>query len=141
MRFELVTASRIIFGAGTLGEAGTLARGLGRRALVVTGRTPSRAQPLLAVLREHGVSAVTFSVSGEPDVEAVRSGKALGKKEQCDHVIGFGGGGAVDTAKAVAAMLTNPGDVLDYLELVGRGQTLTAAPLPWLAIPTTAGTG
>ncbi len=141
MRFELVTPSRIIFGAGTLGEAGTLARGLGRRALVVTGRTPSRAQPLLAVLREHGVSAATFSVSGEPDVEAVRSGTALGKKEQCDHVIGFGGGGALDTAKAVAAMLTNPGDVLDYLELVGRGQTLTAAPLPWLAIPTTAGTG
>ena len=140
-RFEFATASRIIFGVGRLLEAGDVARSLGRRALVVTGRTSARAEPLLAVLRKHGVSSVTFSVSGEPDVDAVRRGAALGGNEQCDLVVGFGGGGALDAAKAIAALVTNPGDVLDYLELIGRGQALSVTPLPCLAVPTTAGTG
>ena len=56
-------------------------------------------------------------------------------------MIGFGGGSVIDTGKAIAALLTNPGDVLDYLEVIGRGQPLTQPPLPYIAIPTTAGTG
>ena len=59
----------------------------------------------------------------------------------CDVIIGLGGGSAIDTGKAIAALLTNPGDPLDYLEVIGRGQALHATPLPYIAIPTTAGTG
>ena len=141
MRFEFATAARIVFGAGTLREAGPIARSLGARALVVTGRTPGRAERLLAILAEQGVSAVTFPLTGEPEVETIRAGVVTASRGQCDLVIGFGGGAALDAAKAIAVMLTNEGQLLDYLEVIGRGKTLTAAPVPVIAIPTTAGTG
>lgn len=141
MRFEFATAARIVFGAGTLREAGPIARSFGARALVVTGSTPGRAERLLAILAEQGVSAVTFPVTGEPDVEMIRACVAMASRKRCDQVIGFGGGAALDAAKAIAVMLTNEGELLDYLEVIGRGKTLTAAPVPVIAIPTTAGTG
>ena len=71
MRFEFATATRIIFGPGTLRELGPLAREFGRRALVVTGRDPSRAKQLIAILNEQGVSSLTLSVPGEPEIELV----------------------------------------------------------------------
>lgn len=141
MRFEFATARRIVFGAGILRQAGEIAAGMGRHALVVTGGTAGRAKPLLTFLEEHEVEAVTFVAAREPDVEMVRAGACLARQLGCDSVIGFGGGAALDTAKAIAILATNAGDVLDYLEIIGRGQTLTQAPLPILAIPTTAGTG
>ena len=141
MRFEFATAGRIVFGAGALRDAGQILAGLGRRPLVVTGSTRERAMALLALLRERGVEAVTFPVTGEPDVEIVRCGTDVAREEGCDYVIGFGGGAVVDAAKAIAILATNAGDVLDYLEIIGRGKTLTEAPVPLVAIPTTAGTG
>src|SRR5581483_4814801 len=60
---------------------------------------------------------------------------------RCDSVIGCGGGSAIDAAKAIAAMLTNDGELLDYLEVIGRGQALRRPSAPFIAIPTTAGTG
>jgi alcohol dehydrogenase class IV len=141
MRFEFATATRIIFGAGTLRDIGPLARESGRRALVVTGRNSRRAEPLLARLHESEVTAVTFPVSAEPDIETIRAGTALAKREQSELVIGFGGGSAIDAAKAIAAMLANDGELLDYLEIVGHGKALTRPSAPLIAIPTTAGTG
>ena len=141
MRFEFATATRIIFGAGTLGDVGGLAREFGTRALVVTGLEPGGAEPLLARLREHGLSSSTFLVRGEPELETVRQGVALAKQGNCSLVISIGGGSAVDAGKAIAAMLTNPGDLLDYLEVIGRGKALTQPPVPFIAFPTTAGTG
>jgi alcohol dehydrogenase class IV len=141
MRFEFITATRIIFGAGTLREAGSLAREFGSRALVVTGRDSSRAEKLLAWLRQAGVGPAIFSVSGEPEISTVERGTAIAKKENCELVIGFGGGSALDAAKAIAAMLANDGALLDYLEIIGRGKVLTKPPAPFIAIPTTAGTG
>ena len=141
MKFEFVTATRIIFGPGALREIGALALESGKRALVVTGRDPSRADNLLGSLREAGVRATAFSVAGEPDIVTIESGVALGKKENCDFVIGFGGGSAVDAAKAIAAMLANDSDLLDYLEIIGRGKPLMKPSAPFIAIPTTAGTG
>jgi len=140
-RFEFATAGRVIFGAGTVREAGALAKEFGLRALVVTGRDPDRAAPLLESLGAAGVKATTFSVPGEPEVETVRQGTALALQEGCDVVIGFGGGSPIDAGKAVAAMLANPGDLLDYLEIIGRGKALSAPSAPFIAIPTTAGTG
>jgi alcohol dehydrogenase class IV len=141
MRFEFATATRIVFGAGAVNDAGAIAREFGRRALVVTGRDSSRAERVLASLRSAGVSAVTFSVTGEPELKTVEQGAKLAKAERCELVIGFGGGSALDAAKAIAAMLTNDGELLDYVEIIGRGQPLTKPSAPFIAVPTTAGTG
>jgi alcohol dehydrogenase class IV len=139
MRFEFATATRIIFGAGTISQAGPVAKEFGRRALVVTGQDATRAKRLLDVLGE--VQVALFGVMGEPELETVREGVATARREKCDMVISFGGGSALDAGKAIAAMLTNEGDVLDYLEVIGKGKSLSKSPAPFLAIPTTAGTG
>ncbi|MGA9450849.1 MAG: iron-containing alcohol dehydrogenase [Verrucomicrobiia bacterium] len=141
MRFEFATATKIVFGAGTLREAGAIAKEFGKRALVVTGRDTKRAGPLLKILHEAGVGAATFAVAGEPEIAAVEQGAALARKENCDFVIGIGGGSALDAAKAMAVMLANDGELLDYVEIIGRGQALTRPSVPFIAIPTTAGTG
>ncbi len=141
MRFEFATANRILFGPGVLKEAGPAARGLGRRALVVTGSDPARAAPLLAALEAEDVDYVTFTVAAEPTTGLVRDGTRLARAEGCDLVIGIGGGSVLDGGKAIAALLANEGDPLDFLEVVGRGRALSQPSLPCIAIPTTAGTG
>ncbi|MFN2111241.1 MAG: iron-containing alcohol dehydrogenase [Anaerolineae bacterium] len=141
MRFEFATASRIVFGAGVLKEAGGLAAEFGRRAFVVTGRSGERAAPLLDGLKAAGVAAVTFNVAGEPTTDLVREGTSQARAADCDLVIGIGGGSVIDAGKAIAALLTNDGDPLDYLEVIGRGQPITQSSAPYIAIPTTAGTG
>jgi alcohol dehydrogenase class IV len=141
MQFEFATSDRIIFGAGKLRESGPLLKTIGRRALVVTGKNTQRAEPLLKLLKENGVDAITFPVPGEPKIQTIRDGVALAKNEKCDWVIGIGGGSVLDAGKAIAAMMTNEGDVLDYVEIIGQGKALTRNPARYLAIPTTAGTG
>jgi alcohol dehydrogenase class IV len=141
MRFEFATATRIIFGSGTLREVGPIAAGAGKRALVVTGRKTERAVPLLDVLSEHGVEHAVFAVEGEPTTETPREGVRQAREADCDLVIGFGGGSAMDSGKAIAALLTNGGDPLDYLEVIGRGQPITRPSAFYIAIPTTSGTG
>lgn len=141
MRFEFATANRIVFGPGALREAGAAAREFGRHAFVVTGRDAARAQRLLDLLRAEKTSAITFAISGEPTTDAVIAATAAARAAGCDFVIGFGGGSALDAAKAVSALLTNEGDLLDYLEVIGRAQPLTQPAAPCVAIPTTAGTG
>jgi len=141
MNFEFATASRIVCGAGTISQVGAIASEFGRRALVATGREVRRAERLLATLKSAGVSAGTFPVAGEPELATVEAGTALAKAEKAELVIGFGGGSAIDAAKAIAAMLTNDGELLDYLEIIGRGKPLTKPTAPFIAIPTTAGTG
>jgi alcohol dehydrogenase class IV len=141
MTFEFATATRIIFGVGALSEVGAHAKEFGHRALVVTGRDTHRAEPLLAALRRDGVTGLTFSVFGEPEIETVEQGIKQARSQRCDMVIGFGGGSALDAGKAIAAMLTNNGELLDYLEVIGRGRTITKPAASFIAIPTTAGTG
>ena len=135
--FEFATAGKIIFGNGTLAQAAPAAASFGKKALVVTGRNPDRAAPLIDMLMAEGLSCETFAVPGEPTVDLARQAAAL----SADVVIGFGGGSVIDLAKAAAALMTNPGDPLDYLEVIGKGQPLTRRPAPSIAIPTTAGTG
>ncbi len=141
MHFEFATAARIVFGADAISQIGANAISFGRRALVVTGSNPSRAGKLLASLTASGVGAVIFLVTGEPEISTVENGVALAKKENCSFVVAFGGGSVIDTGKAIAAMLTNDGELLDYLEIIGRGKTLAKPSAPFIAIPTTAGTG
>jgi alcohol dehydrogenase class IV len=144
MDFEFATVPRILFGPGRLKEIRTIAPPLGKRALVACGHTVraiERVQPLFATLTNVGTEYVALAVSGEPTVEFVREGTKHARTERCDMVIGFGGGSVLDAGKAIAAMLTNDGDPLDYLELIGKGQPLTRPSAPYIAIPTTAGTG
>ncbi len=139
MKFEFATASRICFGPGAAAEAVEHAAALGRRALLVTGRDARRAEPWRARLQERGVSTTVFSVPGEPTLGLVREG--VRADPDCQLVIGFGGGSALDAAKAIAALLGNGGDPLDYAEVIGLGRPITRPARPWIALPTTAGTG
>lgn len=135
MRFEFATATRVIFGVGALAELRPLAAAMGSRALLVTGLPPGRPMEL------GGLECAALPVSGEPTVELARDGVRLLRNEGCDVVIAVGGGSAIDAGKAVAALAANSGEPLDYLEVVGKGQDLLNAPLPFIAVPTTAGTG
>jgi alcohol dehydrogenase class IV len=140
MRFEFATAGRILFGAGRAAEVPTLAARLGHHAFVVTD-SRLRAAPLLAGLSTQGLSTAVFLVEKEPDIAAVLLATQAFKDAACDLVIGLGGGSAIDTGKAVAALAANPGEPLNYLEVVGGGQPLERPSVPYIAIPTTAGTG
>lgn len=141
MRFEFATATRIVFGAGTLREVGSLASALGQRAFVVGGSSTTRLAPLLDQLHAQGIITTIFTVDHEPTVASVLAGMQQAQNANSDLVISMGGGSVIDTGKAIAALLTNPGDPLDYLEVVGRGQPLTIPAAPYIALPTTAGTG
>jgi len=143
MDFEFATAARIVFGAGRFKEIGAVGAGFGSKALVATPFKPGAGlyARMKRYLDEQGVQMVALPVSGEPDVGSIQAGVALARAERCDWVIGFGGGSAIDTAKAVAALAPQTGPIVDFLEVVGSGKALSAAPLPFVAVPTTAGTG
>lgn len=140
-RFEITTAGRVIFGWDTLGEVGKMAAAFGRRALLVTGGNVDRSARLSSLLNTAGVTTTHFAVGGEPSTQVVQQGADLAKSESCEFVVGFGGGSALDAAKAISALLTNPGELTDYLEVIGKAQPLALPAAPCIAIPTTAGTG
>ena len=137
--FEFATASRIIFGAGKLNSlAEQLKEGV-KRLLLVRGRSSDAIPRVREILTAKGIQFTEFEVHGEPTVEVVRAGTETAR--DCDAVIGLGGGSVLDAGKAIAILATNPGDVLDYLEVIGKGKKFTLALLSYIAIPTTAGTG
>ncbi len=145
-RFEFATPNRILFGSGVAAELGTLAAGLpgaasGGRALVVTGQAVERASLLIDHLQAGGLAVSVFHVEHEPTTDLVQAGVRAAREAGCDRVIGIGGGSVLDAGKAIAALVTNPGDLLDYLEVIGRALPLAHTPLPYIAVPTTAGTG
>ncbi len=107
----------------------------------MTGRDPDRAIGLTRALVDGGIGTVPLSIEGEPDVPGLEKSVALARQAECDFVVSIGGGSVVDAGKATAAMLANPGELLDYLEIIGRGKFLAKPSVPFIAIPTTAGTG
>jgi len=135
--FEFATANQILFGAGKLAEVESAVQAIGRRALVVTGKSVERAQPLLDLLTN--IECVTHAILGEPKIADLQSG--VDAAAGCEVIVAMGGGSAIDAGKAIAALCSNPGDPFDYLEVIGKGKPLVNAPLPFIAIPTTAGTG
>ncbi|MEO2046496.1 MAG: iron-containing alcohol dehydrogenase [Pirellulales bacterium] len=141
MQFEFATATRILFGSGTLPQAATSAKEMGRHILLITGSTAERAEPLRQELAKQSIETVPFAVSEEPTIDIVQRGTQLARSEHCDVVVGMGGGSVLDAGKAIAALLTNGGAPLDYLEVIGHGKSLTQPSAPFIAIPTTAGTG
>jgi len=136
--FEFATAGRIVAGAGRAAELPGMVAGLGSRVLVCTGADPARHDGLLAGL---GLPAVVVTVAAEPTVELARAGVAAAREHGADVVAAVGGGSVIDLAKAVAMLLGNGGDPLDYLEVIGSGRTISQPAVPCVAVPTTAGTG
>jgi alcohol dehydrogenase class IV len=141
MRFEFATAGRVLFGPDTFNEVERIVPELGKRALIVRGRNPERAKPLEALLRAANIDCFSFEVDGEPVIEQIEQGVNQARQMEAGVVIGFGGGSVIDSAKAIAGLVTNPGPILEYLEVIGKGKPLSVPSLPCVAIPTTAGTG
>jgi len=141
MVFEFSTASQIIFGPGTARQAGELASKLGKIALVVTGSKADRHAFIFHDLETHGLEWEGFAVPKEPTIELILSGVEKAVNARCDLVIAIGGGSTIDSGKAIAALMTNPGNPMDYLEVVGKGLPISKPPAPFMAMPTTAGTG
>ncbi len=141
MRFEFATAGRIVFGPGVSAELAKIAMSYGRRVFVVTGRDKIRRAGMVADLEAAGCTCRLFGVPGEPTVDLVREGAEALRLFAPNVVVAIGGGSAIDAGKAIAALGANPDDVLEYLEIVGRGRPLPNRPVPFIAVPTTAGTG
>ncbi len=141
MNFEFATAQRIIFGPGKLDQLPELVKPLGRRAALVTGTSAERIMPVFNALKSCGANPAAFSIKGEPTTGRIATLASQARELGCDHVVAFGGGSVIDAGKAIAALLTNTRDLMDYLEVIGQGEPLTEDPAPCIAIPTTAGTG
>jgi alcohol dehydrogenase class IV len=152
MRFEFTAPNRILFGPGVVDELGSIAVQYGRRALLVTSAAGDSGPTILDMLTERGIqiteqlerariTALVFPITGEPTIEHALQGVERARDAECSLVIGIGGGSALDVGKAVSALLTNPGHPLDYLEVIGEGKPITQRSAPYIALPTTAGTG
>ncbi|MEM5543958.1 iron-containing alcohol dehydrogenase [Sulfitobacter sp. AS92] len=137
--FGFATAGHIRFGRGVAGEAVDAARAYGSRVLIVRGGSVAWVDELSRELTAAGCDVTEVRSNGEPSVDDVRSAAAARRGAQV--VLGVGGGAVIDLAKAAAALIPSECDVMEHLEIVGAGRPLQAAPLPMIAIPTTAGTG
>ena len=143
--FEFITAPRINFGRGRFAEIGAIAAQLGRAALVVTNVDRSGERGVIDRLRrlanEASLSTELLWFDGEPEIGDVDRGLEAARAAGSELIIGLGGGSAIDAAKAIAGLLTNGGACLDYMEVIGEGRPIREAAAPWIAVPTTAGTG
>ena len=142
VQFQLAIPGDIRFGAGRVSELpGALADLGASRVLIVTGRTTTRADGIRSALQQAGISSVVLGVATEPSIERVRAAVDVILETRCDAVVGFGGGSALDVAKAVAVLATSGTDPMDHLEVIGAGRPIERPGLPCIAVPTTAGTG
>lgn len=137
--FAFATATEILFGRGQAVQAAARIAGLGNRVLLVQGGNPARSDWLAAALS--GCEVTRFSVPREPDVALVQAGVDLARKAEVQVVVALGGGAVIDAGKAIAALVPAPRPMMDHLEVVGLGLPLDLTPLPFVALPTTAGTG
>ncbi|WP_433203117.1 iron-containing alcohol dehydrogenase [Dactylosporangium sp. CS-047395] len=136
--FGFATATRVLFGAGRAAELPDVVGALGARPFVCTGKNPARHAQLLDRLP---APRLVHPVPGEPSVETARLAVAAARAHRADVVVAIGGGSVLDLGKAVAALLGNGTDPLDHLEVVGRGRPFARPSAPFVAVPTTAGTG
>jgi alcohol dehydrogenase class IV len=143
---EFCTPGKIIFGPGGLSRVGVEAKRLGSKALIISGKSAMRKSGALYrlthLLKENNLEYVVYeNISSDPTVETVDNGASFARKESCNLVIALGGGSVLDTGKAISAMVTNEGSVADYQEIEGKGRKFETKPIPFIAIPTTSGTG
>ncbi len=134
--FDLALPRRVLFGPGRADELAGLLPTLGRRVLLCTGSDPDRHRHLL------GADPVAVvPVTREPTVDDLRAATDAARAARADAVVAIGGGSVLDLGKAVALLLGNGTEPLDHLEIVGRGVPVERPAVPYVAVPTTAGTG
>lgn len=141
MSFAFLTATEIRFGRGAVREALGDIGGKGERILLVHGANPARSDWLEAALKAEGRLVSRFACPGEPELAQIEQGAALARDADVDLVVALGGGSVIDCGKAIAAIAPATRPIHDHLEVVGKGLPLDKAPLPFIAIPTTSGTG
>jgi len=143
--FQVARLPKIQFASGALDELPDILSGYGSRLLLVTGRRSLQATPrwprLLDGLESAGMSWFQVTVDGEPSPELVDNAVAQHRDAAIDVVAGIGGGSVLDAAKAIAGLLRTGTRVLDHLEGVGSGLPYPGPAVPFVAVPTTAGTG
>jgi alcohol dehydrogenase class IV len=143
--FTFFGTPRIVFGAGTIAEIPAIAERIGKRVLLVTGGKSFVSSgywaALTAAFEERSIDRFHVTVSGEPSPELVDSAAAEYRGKDIEAVIAVGGGSVIDAGKAISAMLPQTGSVFDYLEGVGTGKKHDGRKVPFIAVPTTAGTG
>lgn len=145
MEFTFIAPMKTIFKSGALDDIGQYIGGYGKRFLIVIdpvfekNGTLSKVQKQLDAM---GIASTSYlGVVGEPDVSYVDDASAQAREFGCDAVLSIGGGSSIDVGKASAGVITNGGHVKEYLEFVGTGRKVVNPPLPFIAMPTTAGTG
>jgi alcohol dehydrogenase class IV len=141
IQFEFSTASKIIFGSGSYNSIGKLAHELGTRALIIYGGPQEIMVRAIDLLKVEEVSCASEKINNEPTVDTILTLVESARSLSVNLILGIGGGSAIDSAKATAALLTNPGNITDYLEVVGANKPLLNPAAPLIAVPTTAGTG
>lgn len=140
--FLLMYPTRIIFGRGVIKELAKEVSSLGKKALLVTGPSSMRKTGILdrviGVIKSEGISLDLFDrVEHDPSLETVNQGIRMAHEKKSDLVIGLGGGSALDVAKAIASLTRQSGTIWEY----HTGKKIEKEGLPFVAIPTTAGTG
>lgn len=147
MNFDFNNPTKILFGSGKLNELGSQPLPGKKALLLMSGGKSAKVSGAydrtLEQLRKAGVEVTEFAkVMENPVKEMVMEGAAFAKENGCDFIVALGGGAVLDSAVAVAAMATNPGDLWDYVNGgTGKGQPLVNPGLPIVAITLTAGTG
>ena len=136
--FAFLTATEILFGRGEAYQAAGRIKALGTRVFLLHG-TPARADWLAEILAEQGCDVTRFVVQGEPDIAMIEAATKAAQGAQT--IVSLGGGAVIDAGKAVAAMVPATRPLMDHLEVIGKSLPLDHPPLPFVAIPTTAGTG
>lgn len=139
--FDFATAGHVAFGRGRAGEAVGAIAALAERVALVHGANAARADWLAEALTAAGRAPLRIGVEGEPALPALAEALEQLRAAGVDGVIALGGGAAIDMGKALAALAPQPQGPMSYLEVVGEGHALAADPLPFVALPSTAGTG
>jgi len=139
--FAIAMPQRILFGRGEAQKAPALIAPFGKRGLIIHGASATRAQWLLDALAAQGIETLALPCATEPTLAILETTLAQARPFKPDWVAAIGGGAALDLGKALAALLPATTHPLDHLEVVGKGLPLQTPPLPFIALPTTAGTG
>ncbi|PKM64760.1 MAG: alcohol dehydrogenase [Firmicutes bacterium HGW-Firmicutes-20] len=141
MKFEFMTANRIIVERGGLKQIGKLTKSFGQRVLLVGRLASDDTKKAIEYLNSENCIVTPVNVKGEPSVDSINEILTVSRKNQCEVVVAIGGGSVLDSGKTIAALMTNTNDIMDYLEVIGNGVPVSKKSLPFIAVPTTSGTG
>lgn len=141
MNFNFSTSTKIIFGAGKIFELLTNIKNFDKNVLIISGNNVRLPDNVFKQFSRLDLRISEYQVREEPSIETIQKGVNKAKENEINFIISIGGGSVIDTGKAISALITNHGEIIDYLEVVGNGKPLVNPSIPFIAIPTTAGTG